>query len=666
MFIRNLLGNPGSRSWLIGLALVLTIGGASALAQEPLPPKLQALHNALLAKEFLPLPEEAADLTKALQERAKTLKQLTDKLDNLSDMAQGLLLPDWADDDQREVTGRPRAFAVDRAAHEALLKRFLSGVKDEIKAGEEAHDPSLRAAVATLVAEYGVSARSGHLGVRANNFLLMAWLGDFTVVLAGVAEKDPSPEVRAAAAAAIAKLQADPFKEKPVPDKEGFERLIGERVPTTVPALRTLLKDANPQVRRAGALALRDLLRGTPAADRSGSVSAPVVEPAAENLTDFGPQVARAAGAALESERDADVRRFCVGALLELATLIDPRLRLSGALSNQQQQLRPVVDALWEQTKAVGQAPRDPDNDVRASAVRTLEQMGNVRYHWFHPHRPLQTSPERVPPPVGPKPLRSEITPEDARDLSLAVAVMQAPPAGKPADPPPLTAAIKPLLDVLKSSDPVRNRLGAILALETITARNLEDPNVVPPTLASDLGKGPTAEVARALTEALTDSNRFIRWAAGRVLGKMAPLDDAEDGKRVQSNAIDGLTRLMSDTDPDVRLRAAVALELFGSAGESAIPAIAAASARGDLEARIAATHSLETIGGNPAAAVPALAISLTDTNVRLRRAAASALAAYGAQTAAAKSALNRALFDPDPEVRREASDALLKIEARR
>src|SRR5262249_23601705 len=151
-----------------------------------------------------------------------------------------------------------------------------------------------------------------------------------------------------------------------------------------VPALRTLLKDSDVQVRRAGAAALRDLLRGTPAADRTGSVSSPVVEPATTNLPVFGPQVAKAAGDVLGGwEPDAGVRARCAEPLLEVGPLVAPRLRLySGIIgTTPHEQLGSVVDALWGQTKALNKATRDSAPGVRSAAIRALEEMGNVRYH---------------------------------------------------------------------------------------------------------------------------------------------------------------------------------------------------------------------------------------------------------------------------------------------
>src|SRR5207244_3858969 len=127
-----------------------------ARAQQPPPqsPPVEAIKEAL--RERVPAldPDHPEDLAKALQERAKTLKRLTDgksDLQSLSDIEQALLLQDW--DRQFSVSGGDSS-KVDREARQALLKRFLQGVKDEIKAGNEAHDPTARAAVATLVGEF--------------------------------------------------------------------------------------------------------------------------------------------------------------------------------------------------------------------------------------------------------------------------------------------------------------------------------------------------------------------------------------------------------------------------------------------------------------------------------------------------------------------------------
>jgi HEAT repeat protein len=661
MQIRNTLLRPGGPLLLFGVAILFTTFGPAPAARAQMSPPVEALRRAL--DELLPPPDLTDEFNKALQERAKTLKQLTDDnspLKSLGDMAQALLLQNWKDD-QTALTSPPES-KVNREAREALVQRFLRGVQAAIKAGEAARDPDLRAAVATQVGEFAASTRSGFFGNRGGNSLLLQHLPQFTRVVAGLAESDRSPEVRAAAASALAKLQSDPVKAGPPPKDDVVEPPTVE--PVTVPALRTMLKDRDVEVRRAAARALGDLLRGTRAADRGGFAATPMVEPSRDNLVQFGPQVAQAAGAGLtDAEGDAEVRRLCAEALLQVAVTLRTKLRAGGeAVATTHRQLRPVANALWDQLPALTRATRDDDPRVRRAAMRVFEEMGDVRFAWAKPQEllPIAPTPDVPRPPVKPiVPPRTEARPEDVSGLSLVYAVEQAPPAKPRDEPPPVSAAVAGLVRRL-SDDDVRNRLAAIDALEAIMTPTGTQ------TVSQEVGKEAVAVAAKALTRALSDRDRFVRWAAARTLGKMAPLSDAENGPQVQYAAVAGLARLLSDPDPDVRLRVALALEHFGKGARDAVPALAVAASRGDREARISASHAIEVIGGSPAEAVPALAAGLTDSNVRLRRTVASALAAYGADAVAARAALNRALRDSDPEVRRLASDALIKIGTRR
>jgi HEAT repeat protein len=658
MQIRDFLPRPGGPCLLVGLALFVTAVGPGAVQAQPAP-AVEELERAL--NELLPPSDMTEEYTKALADRAKRLKRLTDdasQLQSLGDMTQALLLQNWGDDKTSAITTAPESMKVDRDAREALLMRFRDAVKREIRAGQEARDPSLRAAVATFIGEYGASARSGFLGARRGNKLLIDDMPWFTEILADLAEKDKAPEVRAAAAGALAKLQSDPTKEN-TPRNDDLE--VPVTLPVTVPALRSMIRDPDPMVRAAAVAALRDLLRSTRAPERSGYAISPPVEPARENLVEFGTQVARAAGQALAAgDRERQVRRLAAEALLQVASSLNSHLRTADILNVARihNQLQPVADVLWEQTAALSRAARDPDADVRFTAIRALEEMGEVRLHWVHPEL-LPVPPIENKPAKPATPPRAEATPDELSNITLAYAAAVAQPARAGDEPAPLSDAIPALVDGL-SDENLRNRLAAIDALETITARTGEQ------TLAQELGKEPVASAARALTRALSDRDRFVRWAAARTLGKMAPIDDAENGPRVTQGAVSGLARLLSDPDPDVRLRVAVALEHFGKGARDAVPALAVAVSRGDLEARIAAAHAIEIIGGSPDQAVPALAAGLTESNVRLRRAMAEALASYGADARAARPELTRALQDSDAEVRRLAADALLRIGARR
>ncbi len=649
MPLRDFLARPTGTPLAVGLALLLaTLGPAPAARAEESAP-VEALRRALV--ESLPLTDVPEELTKALQQRAMTLQQLTDdksQLQSPGDVAEALLLPTWS-------TGVPETSKVDRDAREALVNRFLRVLRAESKAAAE--QPDVRAAVCTMVGEFAVSARGGYLSDQRSSRLLLDDMPRFTELIADLAKSDPSPEVRAAAAAALAKLQSDPVKENG-PRNDELELPI--TFPMTVPTLDTLLKDPSPLVRRAAAAALGDLLRGTRRADRDAYTASPPIEPTRENLLDFGPQVARAAGAVLnDRETDPEVRRLAAAALVQVGNTLNSPLRRGS------RELRPVVNALWDQTAALDRASRDPDPRVRHTALRALEEMGDVRGHWNSSEALPSLPPPNEKPRGGPKPPRPGLAApaeeaSEPSELTLTYALAQAP-AAKPKDEPaPLADAIPALASALRDNN-VRNRLAAIDALEAIAGRPEEQRTLT--TLAREIGPQPGATAVKALTRALSDPDRFVRWAAARTLGEMAPLGDVENSARVERGAVGGLVLQLSDADPDVRLRAAVALEKFGKAARAAVPALAgAATNRGDIEARVSAAHAIQVIGGSPAEAVPALAEDLGDSNVRLRRTAAEALASYGASAVQARGALNRALSDSDPEVRRLASVALLKI----
>jgi len=637
MLIRNILPRPAG---FLGMALLLTALGGGAPARADQSDAVQAVERALM--QPLPNTTNAKEVDDALAARKKRLTEVTDDksgLTSLSDMALALLLPNWSD----ESTSRsdsPDTSRIDHDVRLALLQRMLAAVKAAIKGGQDNDNPDLRAAVATLVGEFSASARSGFLGARSGNGLVIAGLPGFAEVLAGLAKSDKSPEVRSAAARALAKVRSAPD--------------------VTVQGLEAMLKDSDVTVRRSAAAALAGLLRGTQAADRGG-FAAPIVDPSPDSIVDFGPKVAAAAGAVLNgSESDAHVRRLAADAILQVATIVNNQLRSGSAefIADLHKRLRPVVSALWDQVAALNRGALDPNPEVRQTALRAQEEMGDLRVHWLKPLEVLKIGPTPLPKPpvIKPKvglalPLEAALLTDDPEANNLTASLQAAPKD----DLAPLTQAIPALVRAL--GDPlVTNRLAAVDALETITARTGDQ------TVAQELGKESAATAAKALTRALSDPDRFVRWAAARTLGEMAPLDDADSDHRVEQGAVGALARLLSDAIPDVRLRVAIALERFGKAARAAAPALARASSRGDLEARIAAAHALEVIGGSPDVAVPALADGLRDSYVRLRRASAEALAAYGAQARPAQPALNRALRDSDPEVRRLASDALIKI----
>lgn len=104
------------------------------------------------------------------------------------------------------------------------------------------------------------------------------------------------------------------------------------------------------------------------------------------------------------------------------------------------------------------------------------------------------------------------------------------------------------------------------------------------------------------------------------------------------------------------------AIRSIGSFGEDAAPAVdvlVAALSDSDTEVRVAAALALERVGAGASKASPAVARLLQDQNVRVRETATLALRAIGKGGAAAIPALIAALKDPAATVRMSAALAL-------
>jgi HEAT repeat protein len=215
------------------------------------------------------------------------------------------------------------------------------------------------------------------------------------------------------------------------------------------------------------------------------------------------------------------------------------------------------------------------------------------------------------------------------------------PPPKKIGPVDPAEATLDRTLEALVAglSDPVpRVRLATIDVLET-------------------MGKT-AAPAAPALVRALSDSNRFVRWAAARTLGRMAPADARE--------AVPALARLINPwEDLSVRLAAITTLGQYGSEARSAVPVLASAVGKSDVELRMAAIKALEAVGTDAAPALPAIGWGLRDSSPQVRAESARVLGRFGPLAVRALPALNKALNDPAEEVRRNASEAILAIERR-
>jgi HEAT repeat protein len=166
------------------------------------------------------------------------------------------------------------------------------------------------------------------------------------------------------------------------------------------------------------------------------------------------------------------------------------------------------------------------------------------------------------------------------------------------------------------------------------------------------------APAAPALVRSLSDPNRFVRWAAARTLGRMAPEDARE--------AVPALARLINPwEDLSVRMAAITTLGHYGPAAKSAVPVLASAINKSDVDLRVAAINALEAIGTDAAPGLPAIGRALQDSSPQVRATAARALGRFGPLAVDQLPALNKVLNDPAEEVRRGASEAILSIDRR-
>ncbi len=265
----------------------------------------------------------------------------------------------------------------------------------------------------------------------------------------------------------------------------------------------------------------------------------------------------------------------------------------------------------------------------------------------------LPSSPEPVGPvPVGPLPAGPEPEPDAVLGAPAATA-LPATQLPKPEDLPPpaklkgsnIPLPLETALDLARGaliaglSDPdPKVRLASLDALETMG-------NAAAPAVP-------------ALVGSLRDSDRFVRWAASRTLGKLAP--------RGANEAVPALDRLLNpEEDLSVRLSAANSLAKYGATAGAAVGALGRALQAKDSEVRLAALKTLEAVGTDATPALPGIAWRLKDPNPSVRAEAARVLSRFGSLASGDLPALRKALFDPVEDVRRAASDAILAIDVK-
>jgi HEAT repeat protein len=407
--------------------------------------------------------------------------------------------------------------------------------------------------------------------------------------------KHDTPSVRAAAARALGLINPDPE--------------------VAVPALAELLRADDAGQRAAATEGLFLLMRFASefATNRARAFTGVEVTPA-EGVA-VGRAIVPVAGRAL---RDASppVRQRAAESLHQAATVVaklvsDPRQPeemenpedARREFKEEQALVGPLVAALNEQTPQLTRTLSDADLGGCLAANEALEAVADVRHQ-------LLVKATAVARMVGDKP--GEVLFSDSLRDNLC-------------------AAVRPLGDELSHKN-VRVRLAALYVLESLEAE--------------------AAPVAAGIVGALGDGDAFVRWAAARVLERMAPHE--------ADQAVPGLARMLDDANGDVRATAVAALERYGPTARAAVPELRRALGRKEAVLRVALLRVVRAIGKAARPAVPEVLTALTAPEAPVRVAAARALGRIGAGDRETREALRRALDDAEADVRQAAADALL------
>ncbi len=266
-----------------------------------------------------------------------------------------------------------------------------------------------------------------------------------------------------------------------------------------VPALRELLHNEDTELRRAAADGFVLLIQN------ELNALEPVVPAAARRELVLGSSmVLTAAKVGLEDARP-EVRRRCLETITlacsALTRLMDEPVgteqsQARRSLQAEYEELRPLLLALRDQAPVLERLLNNSDPETRILTHKTLEELGVARSHW------MKRCAER----------RERI------DEQLLAGM--------------LYEAVPRLAEELVHPD-VRVRRSALDVLEM---------------------SGPLALPALpALTRALRDPDRFVRWSAVRTVGKLGP--------SVGSQTRADLIRLLHDPDIDLQKAAANALQ---------------------------------------------------------------------------------------------------------
>jgi len=581
------------------LALVLFLCCLGASLADPFPPDpVEKLSRFLSSRPVDP------------KEFSAGLQKLTGELQSISDLYRALNLREWTNaitPEQADVVGQQQAQLVERLREKA--RRIL-----------QSGDVPSQLATLTLIGDVGASALTPESPSLADvNRPIQAKTSIAAQVLA-------TGRLGRAYQADLVDLMRHARDERL---RTTAARTLGQILPDpkeAVPALRSLLDSPKATERRAAAAGLMSMVRvATQLVASTGSPGALRIPISRRDWIEICSQVVPALGCGL-ADSDLEVRYISAQGFDQVAAGLENQVKQL-ATAGEDAPIDPLVAALSDQASPLARAVLDADAAIRILSRRVLEHLGSARDRLLHPVPAESSLPDQ---------------PEEARlgtggaKAIVAIALYQPAPT-EPRAAPRLLEVLRAALPALRKgvSDPVpAARIQAVEVLETM---------------------GPAAAPAvPELIKALGDTDRFVRWAAARTLGKV--------GTEEAGQAVLPLAGLLHDPDLDVDLAAATALERFGPKARDAVPSLVRALKASDVKKREAAIRTLTSIGTDARSAIPALVAALADPDVPVRRHAAELLGKFGAAATSALPALQRALADPDSGVRQDVSAALLKI----
>ena len=159
------------------------------------------------------------------------------------------------------------------------------------------------------------------------------------------------------------------------------------------------------------------------------------------------------------------------------------------------------------------------------------------------------------------------------------------------------------------------------------------------------------ARVVAAVTKAVGDSDKAVRWLAIDDLAKIGP---------PAASSVPAVIKALDDADAAVRLRAALVIQKIDPKNPNFPRVLIAEMRAGNGRVLL----DVGAMGKDAAWAVPTLIELLSHQSPKVRALAAQALGRIGPAGTDAKTALQRAASDPNPAVQSAAREAIKGIES--